>query len=143
MSELAVQGCTFKISSTAGSISATSLATTTTPSNKDFAKNKGIFFDKLTVNISGATITPATPVAGTTNSGVLASGSIDISGTASNILDSNEKSALQKGDKNTKTFSFIFTLTPTPPPPSPPTTSVDFPVTVEIDDAGQTSVIAL
>lgn len=142
MSELAVQGCTFKISSTAGSISATSLATTTTPSDKDFAENKGIFFDKLTVNISGATITPSVPVAGTTNSGVLASGSIDISGTASNVLDSNEKSALQKGDKNTKTFSFVFTLTPTPPSP-PYTTNKDFPVTVEIDDAGQTSSIAL
>ena len=142
MSELAVQGRRFKISSTAGSISAVSLATTTQPSNKNFADNKGIFFDKLTVNITTATITPSVPVAGTTNSGILASGSIDISGTADNILDSNGKKALQKGDKTTKTFSFVFTLTPTPPSP-PYTTSVDLPVTVEIDDAGQTDVIAL
>ena len=142
MSELAVQGCTFKISSTVGSISAVSLTTTTQPSSVNLVNNKGIFFDKLTVNITTATITPSTPIAGTTNTGVLASDSIDISGTASNILDSNGKKALQKGDKNTKTCSFIFTFTPVPPTP-PYTTSIDLPVTVEIDDPGQTDVIAL
>lgn len=142
MSELAVQGCTFKISSTAGSISAVSLATTSQPSSVNLVNNKGIFFDKLTVNITTATITPSTPIAGTTNTGILASDSIDISGTASNILDSNGKEALQKGDNNTKTCSFVFTLTPTPSSP-PYTTNVDLPVKVEIDSSGQTDVKAL
>ena len=139
MSELAVQGCTFKISSTAGSISAVSLATTTQPSYKNFADNKGIFFDKLTVNITTATITPSTPIAGTTNQGILSSGAIDINGTADNILDTNNKKALQKGDKNTATLTFTFTTTSTPPSTVP----VDLPVTVEIDNPGQTDVIAL
>ena len=139
MSELAVQGCTFKIYSTAGSISAVSLSTSTQPSGKDFADDKGIFFDKLTVDIDTATIIPATPVAGTTNSGKLDSGSIDISGTADNILDSAGKNALQKGDKGTATLTFTFTTTSTPPD----TIDVDFPATVEIDDTGQTDVIAL
>jgi hypothetical protein len=138
MSEVAVQGCHIKISSTAGSISAISVVPSNSPSTVNFADNKGIFFDKITVQITTATITPTTPIAGTTNTGILDSGSIDINGTADNTLDSNNKKAVQKGDKATKTLTFSFTTTSTPPS----TTPVDLPVTVEVDDAGQTDVIA-
>lgn len=139
MSEVAVQGCSLKISSTAGSISAVSVVPSNSPSSDNSVNNKGIFFDKITALITTAKITPTTPIAGTTNEGILASGSIDIAGTASNILDANNKKAVQKGDKATKTLTFLFTITP---PATPPTTPVNLPVTVEVDDAGQTDVIA-
>lgn len=139
MSEVAVQGCSLKISSTAGNISAVSVVPSNSPSSDNLVNNKGIFFDKITAQITTAKIEPTTPVAGTTNVGILASGSIDIAGTASNILDSNNKKAVQKGDKATKMLTFLFTITP---PTTPPTTPVDLPVTVEVDDAGQTDVIA-
>lgn len=138
MSEVAVQGCSLKISSTAGSISAVSVVPSNSPSSDNFVNDKGIFFDKITAQITTATITPTTPIAGTTNTGILTSGSLDINGTASNVLDSSNNKAVQKGDKGTKTMTFTFTTTSTPPS----TTPVDLPVTVEVDDAGQTDVIA-
>lgn len=138
MSEVAVQGCSLKVSSTAGSISAVSVVPSNSPSSDNFVDNKGIFFDKITAQITTATITPTTPIAGTTNTGILTSGSIDIAGTASNVLDSSDKKAVQKGDKGTKTMTFTFTTTSTPPS----TIDVQLPVTVEVDDAGQTDVIA-
>lgn len=134
--ELAVQGCTFKISSTMGQISAASLQATSQPSQNIACNGKGVYFDKVTVAISSATITAA--VAGTTGKGTLASGSLDISGTGANILESNKKAVL-KGDKGTKTINFIFTTTSTPPS----TTPVPVPVTIEVDNPGQTDVIAL
>ena len=137
MSEVAVRGCNIKISSTAGSISAVSVKPSNSPSSDNLVDDKGIFFDKITASITNATIKVTVP--GTTNEGTLASGSIDIAGTASNVLDSNDKKAVQKGDKATKTLTFLFTITP---PATPPTTPVDLPVTVEVDDAGQTDVIA-
>ena len=139
MSELAVQGCSLKISSTAGDISAVSVVPSNSPSSDNLINNKGVFFDKITAQITIATITPTTPIAGTTNTGILASDSIDILGTANNVLDSNNKKAVQKGDKGTKTCTFLFTITP---PATPPTTPVDLPVTIEVEDTGQTDVIA-
>lgn len=138
MSEVAVQGCNIKISSTAGNISAVSVEPDNSPSSDNLVNDKGIFFDKITAKITTASITPTTPIAGTTNVGILDSDSIDISGTASNILDSNNKKAVQKGDKATKSLTFTFTTTSTPPS----TTDIPLPVTVEVDDAGQTDVIA-
>ena len=110
MSELAVQGCSLKISSTAGDISAVSVVPSNSPSSDNLINNKGVFFDKITAQITIATITPTTPIAGTTNTGILASDSIDILGTANNVLDSNNKKAVQ--------------------------------VTIEVEDTGQTDVIA-
>ena len=138
MSEVAVQGCSLKISSTAGSISAVSVNPSNSPSSDNLVDDKGIFFDKITAQITTAKIEPTTPVAGTTNVGILASGSIDIAGTAGNVLDSSDNKAVQKGDKATKNLTFTFTTTSTPPS----TTDVSLPVTVEVDDAGQTDVIA-
>ena len=139
MSELAVKGCVVSLSSTLGQLSITSKNPEETQSDENFVGSNGIFFDKVTVDLSGLTITPATPVAGTTNQGVLSTGSIDIKGTASDILDKDDNKAVQKGDKETKTFSFVFTNSP----PATGTTPVDFPVTAEITDAGQTDVIAV
>lgn len=136
MSEVAVQGCSLKISSTAGDISASSVKPSNSPSTVNLVGTNGIFFDKITALITNATISATVP--STTNEGKLASGSIDIAGTASNILDSNNKKAVQKGDKATKTLTFIFTSTSSPPAEVP----TPIPVTVEVDDAGQTDVIA-
>ena len=134
--ELAVQGCTFKISSTMGEITATSLETTNQPSQDILHNNKGVYFDKITVAISAAKISAA--VAGTTGTGVLESGSLDISGTGDNIME-NSKKVVLKGDKGTKTIDFTFTTTSTPPS----TTPVPVPVTIEVDNPGQDKVIAL
>lgn len=137
MSELAVSGCTLKISSSAGDISAVSVLPSNSPSSDVTINNKGVFFDKITAQITTAKI--SAPVAGTTGTGILASGSVDINGTASNTLElpSNNK-AVQKGDSGTKSLSFTFTTTTTPPS----TTDVSLPVTVEVSDAGQTDVTA-
>ena len=139
MSELAVNGCTFKISSTAGTIEAVSLVATSQPSQDITINNKGVYFDKVTVVITTATIVPTIPVEGTTNTGVLASDSEDINGTAGNILELPAGSkAVQKGDKVTVTKNFTFTTTSSPPS----TTEVAMPFTVEVSDAGQTGIIA-
>lgn len=135
MSELAVLGCQISITSTAGAVSATSLTPSPTQSQEHFINDKGIFFDKLTVNISGAVITY--PEVGTTGTGTLATDSIDISGTASDIQNANGKLAVQKGDNGTKNCTFMFTTTTTPPSQKP----VSLPVTVTVSDAGQTDVI--
>lgn len=134
--ELAVMGCKFKISSTMGSISAVSLQASSQPSQNISVSSKGAYFDKITVAITTAKITAAVP--GTTGTGILASGSVDITGTGSNVLEGSKKAVL-KGDKGTKTIKFTFTTTSTPPS----TTPVPVPVTVEVDDPGQTDVIAL
>lgn len=138
MSEVTVQGCTLTISSTAGAISAVSVQPSNLPSTDVLVNNKGVFFYKIVAQITTATITPTTPIAGTTNTGILASGSLDINGTASNILDANSKKAVQKGDKGTKSFDFTFTTTSTPPS----TTTVSLPVTITVTDSNQTDVIA-
>ena len=139
MSELAVNGCTFKISSTVGSIEAVSIEAVSTPSQDISVGNKGVYFDKITVAITMAKITPTTPIPGTTNEGILESDSEDINGTADNILELPAGSkAVQKGDKVTVTKNFTFTTTSSPPS----TTEVAMPFTVEVLDAGQTDVTA-
>ena len=137
MSELAVKGCMVSLTSTAGSLTPSLKSPFETQSQVNFVGENGIFFNKVTVDLSGLTI--SSPVAGTTGTGTLASGSIDISGTADNILDKNDNKAVQKGDKTTETFTFTFTNAP----PATGTTPVDLPVTVEITDAGQIDVEAL
>jgi hypothetical protein len=143
MSELAVLGCEFKasISPAVGSKITASLSASpsTPPSTDNFVESNGIYFDKVTAIVaSGATVVLNTPPAGATSpSGTLtASDTIDISGTASNILDSSDKKALQKGDKGSKVLTFTF--------PAPNGTTVPFgvEVTAEISDAGQTDVTA-
>lgn len=134
MSELAVKGCSLKISSTMGTVNA-SLQITNQPSSDIFVEENGVYFDKISVSISSATITAT--VAGTTGTGTLSSGSIDINGTEGNILNNSDKKAVQKGDKETKTFNFTFTTTSSPPSQI----SVSVPITVEITNAGQTDVL--
>lgn len=120
MSEVAVQGCT--VSVTSGQ-SVTSIQITTSPSDKDFVDDKGIYFGDIDVSLT--TIT--------SGSLVCASGTITIKGTASNVLDSNGNKAVQKNDSATKTLTFTN--------PSTGATS-NIPVTIKITDTGQTDVIA-
>lgn len=157
MSEVAVQGCTFKASLNTGegTISPSSLTASSQPSDKDFAivsesteidgeivvseSDKGIYFDKVTVTVaSGTTVTVTSPPETATEpTGTLMSpDTIDIKGTADNILDSNGKKAVQKGDKGSKSLTFTF------PAPQGAVTTGDYEVTVEVDDAGQTDIIA-
>lgn len=140
MSELATSSCSFKASleTGKGTITAT-LSTTTQPSQKVEA-GSGVFFDKVTVIVaSGSTVTLTTPPEGATSSTgqLMAPDTIDIEGTADNITDSNDKSALQKGDKGDKELTFTF------PAPNSSTITSPVKVIVEIDDAGQSDVIAL
>lgn len=120
MSEVAVQGCTVSITS---GQSATTIQITTSPSNKDFVDDKGIYFGDIDVSLTAIT----------SGSLVCASGTITIKGTASNVLDSNGNKAVQKNDSATKTLTFTDTSTQA---------TSDIPVTIKITDAGQTDVIA-
>ena len=145
MSEVAVQGCTVEASleTGKGSIS-TSPQITTSPSSYNFADNKGIYFNKVSVSIpAGTTVTLTTPPAGAsspTSVPLVAPATIDIEGTADNILDSSDNKALQKDDEGSDTITFSFPDTATPPTPS---ITQDVKVTVKITNAGQTDVIAL
>ena len=145
MSEVAVQGCTFKASLNTGegTITPSSLTTSSQPSDKNFAivseSDKGIYFDKVTVTVASGTtvIVTSPPETATSTTGTLVSSkTIDIEGTADNILDSNGKKAVQKGDKGSKSLTFTF------PAPQGTVTTGDYEVTVEVDDAGQTDIIA-
>ena len=138
--ELAIKGCTFKASINPGTISA-NCSTSTTPSKDvlDIGSGNGVFFDKITVEIpSGASVTlPSPPPSATSPSGqLMAPATIDISGTADNVLRGNKKAVL-KGDSGTKTITFTF------PAPNGATTTFGVSVKVEVDDPGQTDVIAL
>lgn len=136
--EVAVKGCTFKASITPGTISA-NCSTTTQPANDILVSSKGVFFDKITVTIpSGSSVTLlAPPPSATSPSGqLMAPGTVDISGTGSNVLRSNKKAVL-KGDNGSKAITFTF--------PGPNGSTVPYPVTVkvEVNNPGQTDVIAL
>ena len=136
--ELVVEGCTFKASVNPGSISA-NCSTSTTPSADVLAGGNGVFFDKITVKIpSGASVTLTSPPPSATSSSgkLMAPDTIDISGTADNVLSGNKKAVL-KGDNGTKTITFTF--------PGPQGAKVPYGVSVkvEVDDPGQTDVIAL
>ena len=140
MAYIAVNGCTFKLSSTDGQVSgSTSVDPTCLPSSDVFVSDKGVYFDKIKVLLSTLIITPTVTPTGTTGTGKLISDSIEINGTGSNILNASDKKAVLKGDKNTASFEFTFTTTSTPPEEVP----LPYSVTVEVDDAGQTDVEAL
>lgn len=140
MSELAVKGCSFEASldTGQGSISAT-LSTATTPSKDVLVNNKGVFFDKITVTVaSGSSVTLTSPPPGaTSNEGkLLVSDTIDISGTAGDILDAGGNKAVQKDDDGSKSLTFTF------PAPQGAVTTYSVNVTVKVSDAGQTDVTA-
>lgn len=141
MSELAVKGCKFTASLQTGSIVASlSEDPSVLPSKDVLINNKGVYFDKVTAIVpSGSTVTLTAPPSGATSpTGVLNSqDKIDISGTADNILDANQKKAVQKGDEGSKSITFTF--------PAPNGATVPYAVTVKakVTDAGQTDVTAL
>lgn len=141
MSELAVKGCVFSASldTGMGSIVAT-LSTVTPESTNCLVNNNGIYFDKVSVIVaSGSTVTLTAPPTGAVSpvGTLLTPDTIDISGTAENILE-NDKKAVQKDDSGSKSISFMF-----PTSSSPYTMNYSVNVTVKISNAGQTDVIAL
>lgn len=146
MSELAVKGCTIKVSleTGKGTISASPLTITNQPSDKNFKGDNGIYFDKVTVQLPASTtvtLTPQPPGASSPTSIPLgAPETIDIPGTADNIIDvTSNKVAVQKDDEGNKTITFKFMDTAITPSPS---ISVPVKVIAKITDAGQTSIIA-
>lgn len=120
MSELAVQGCTIQITS---GQQASLIQITTPPSAKVKAEGKGVYFGDIEVSLTAIT------------QGNLScpSGTITISGTASNVLNADGDCAVQKNDTATDTFTFT---------DSSSGSTTDLPVTVLITDAGQTKEIA-
>lgn len=140
MSELAVQGCSFEASldTGQGSISAT-LSAVSVPSTDVLVNNKGVFFNKITVMVAtGSSVTLTSPPPGATSpSGqLLVPDTIDISGTADNILDAGGNKAVQKDDDGSKSLTFTF------PAPQEDVTTYPVNVTVKVSDAGQTDVTA-
>lgn len=137
--ELVVKGCTFKASISPGSITA-NCSTTTQPSDDDLVSGKGIYFDKITVTIpTGASVKLPSPPSGATSSTgqLMAPDTIDIKGTANDVLDGNGNKAVLKGDNGSKTVTFTF------PAPQGTVTTYGVNVKVEVDNPGQTDVIAL
>ena len=145
MSELAVKGCTIKASleTGKGTISASPLTVTNQPSDKNLSGENGIYFDKITVQLpSTTTVTLTTQPEGASSPTSVPLGvtdTIDIAGTADNILDSSDNKAVQKDDEGSKTITFKFMNTSSPPSP---TVTAQVKVIVKVTDAGQTGIIA-
>ena len=139
MSELANKSAQYKATITGGTITA-SLSAVSQPSQDVLApEGQGVFFDKITVQVaSGASVVLSSPPPSATspNGTLAASATVDISGTATNIT-SNGKPAVQKGDSGNKVITFTF------PGPNGSTVPYGVNVKVEVDNPGQTDVIAL
>ena len=140
MSELAVSECSFEASLDIGEgdINAI-LSAVSVPSTDVLVNDKGVYFDKITVMIaSGSTVvlTTTPPGANSSTGELLVPDTIDIEGTAEDILDSDNKKAVQKNDSGSKILTFTF--------PAPHGATVTYPVnvTVKVSDAGQADVIA-
>ena len=121
MSELAVKGCTVEITS---GQSASNIQITTAPSSDNSVGDDGIYFGDIDVMLTSVT----------QGNLLCPSGTLTISGTQSDVLNSSDEKAVQKGDNGTKTITFTDQSTGA---------TTDLPVTIEIKDAGQTDVIAL
>lgn len=119
--ELAVQGCTVKVT-TAG-MSCEAIAVTTPPSQEVLADGKGVYFGDIDVSLTAIT----------SGSLVCASGTITITATGEDHT-SHSKKAVLKGDKGTKTLTFTDSSTGA---------QSQLPVTIEVTDPGQNKVIAL
>lgn len=142
MSEIAVKGCIFQASLDPGVGTITAgLSTTTKESDKVAVDSKGVYFEKITVTVaSGSSVVLNSPPSGAgSNTGTLAQAdTIDIMGTANNILDSKSSKAVQKDDSGSKVLTFTFPTSTTPP------STMTYPVnvTVKVLDAGQLYVVA-
>ena len=120
MSELAVQGCTITITS---GQEASTKTITTQPSDKVFAGSKGVYFEDMNVKL----------LAVTQGAFVCEEAELTIKGTASNVLNSSDEKAVQKGDNASDSFTFK----------NPQGSEITATVRIEITDAGQADVIAL
>lgn len=118
MSNLAVKGCDIQIMS---GQTASSIEVITPPSSDNSVENDGIYFGDIKVLLSGLS----------QGSMQCPTGTITISGTASDVLNSNDEKAVQEGDSGTDTFTFT---------DSSSGATSDIPVTVKIVDAGQSDV---
>lgn len=141
MSEITVKGCIFQayLDTGVGTITA-GLSTTTKESNKVAVDSKGVYFEKITVTVaSGSSVVlNSIPPGASENTGTLAKAdTIDIIGTANNILDSKSNVAVQKDDSGSKVLTFTF-----PTGSNPPTTTYPVKVNVKVADSGQLYVVA-
>ena len=145
MSELAVKGCTITASleTGKGSIVASPITVVNQPSDKNLVGSNGIYFDKITAQLPATTTVTLTSMpegaSSPTSVPLGAPETIDIKGTADNILDSSDKKAVQKDDDGDKTITFKFMDTSSPPTPS---VTAQVKVIVKVTNAGQTDVIA-
>lgn len=119
MSELAVKGCTISITS---GQEASSKLITSQPSTKVLVGSNGVYFGDMNVTLTSVV----------QGAYVCEEASLTIKGTASNVLNSGDEKAVQKGDNASDTFTFK----------NPQGATQDFNVRIEVTDAGQTDVIA-
>lgn len=121
MSDLAVKGCDIQIIS---GQQASSIEVITPPSSSNFVGENGIYFGDISVLLTDIT----------QGNNKCASGTITISGTANNVLNTTDsKKAVQEGDTGTATLEFTNT--------SSGATSM-IPVVIKVVSAGQTDVSA-
>ena len=140
MSEIAVQGCVFEasISELDGSLLAYTIQPPSSSSNIE-VDSKGIYSGEISVVIAmgaTATLTDYPAPEGWIVSPTVSPTTVKIKGTASNVLEDNEK-CVQKGDSGKGNLSFPVANSTTG---EAGTAVVE--VTVEVKDAGQTVIIA-
>lgn len=119
MSELAVKGCTISI--TSGQEASAKLITSQ-PSDKVLVGSNGVYFGDMTVKLTSVV----------QGAFVCEEAELTIKGMASNVLNSDDEKAVQKGDNASDNFTFK----------NPQGATQSFLVRIEITDAGQTDVIA-
>ena len=119
MSELAVKGCTISI--TSGQEASAKLITSQ-PSDKVLVGSNGVYFGDMTVKLTSVV----------QGAFVCEEAELTIKGTASNVLNSGDEKAVQKGANASDTFTFK----------NPQGSSIESTIRIEITDAGQTDVIA-
>ena len=121
-----VDGCELEDTTGGGSVNVEG-----SPSTKDFADGKGIFFGAVALSVSGS---DGGGLIGDGNG----AGTGTITGTGSSICDGTGQPALLEDD--TATINVTGTTTP---PGGSPTPVGPVPVTVKVKKAGQDKVIAL
>ena len=109
MSKLvAVQGCTVEYDLPDDSLGSVELiAAVSTASSKVQSGGKKAYKDKITITVTGGSVSVTTPPPGGTNPGAVPPGSIKINGTSAKNTTNGDKYVLE-GDEGEATFECMF-----------------------------------
>lgn len=129
---VAVQGCTITYETDPSSLSLSLSATISQASSKVKGDGKTAYKDKITITVSGGSITAtSTPAGASSPTGTVPPGTITIDGTSSKTDTEGDKFVLQ-GDEGDADFMCVF---PQSSGPNPVTKKYN--ITAKVSDAGQ------